>query len=532
MAFCAFATQLYDSTKSRYYSNTKKQQVQMASAAMPDQEASNDAPEPIPLLFPCIREEHEFPSTPILTLEEACALASETGRPLVLREDATVSQTIILKKRQHLVIRSIGSSDDNHMDATSNHQTTSKTTTTRKKLRGLVHSLFLLNNASQLTLQNIELHHALESDDHRKIGAAVNLRYKGHLEMKDCAIHSQSGFCCWAVQKTKVTLTDCELNAPTRSAVVCFGQATCHLERCRLPHAGVHAVCARGACRLELVDCAIERSAARAIYAYANASVLLKKCHISHTVHPGKAAIEISAAGCAPANDNSNKQGRRQDDETTTGSSLTMQDCIIANNAGAGICLRGSVVCTMTGTNVLEGNAGGNMLEKELLEDDEEDEGTETGLVRRDAPGTSFRQGDWWCPKCPRYVLLDRQSQCSRCSSTKSAGRILTVQEIHQCNQGITLSKTTTVKWSFDADDKGWVVYDKETSRLLEETYQQRQKYNSTSQDLTDSAESLSIATTNSVVAIGDGRYQVNVSTMEQINVDSHFMRLVRRQVG
>jgi hypothetical protein len=492
---------------------------------------SNDAPKPI--MFPCNTEEQEFPSSsssssPSITLnttstlEEACALAIETERTLVLREDVVVSQTIVLKKRQHLVIRS-SSSSNNDTD-----NTKKKNQSRKQKLSGLVHSLFLLNNASRLTLQNIELHHNLESEDHRKIGAAVNLRYKGHLEMTDCMIRSQSGFCCWAVQKTRVTLTDCELRAPTRSAVVCFGQASCHMERCSVPDAGVHAICARGACRLELVDCDIERSAARAIYAYANASVVMEKCTISHTIHPGKAAIEISAAGCAPQ-DGKTSTSTPSTSTSTTLSSLTMHDCKIVNNAGAGICLRGSsVACTMTGTNVLENNGGGNVLEKDLLEDDDDnEEGKQqknNGQVRRDAAGTSFRQGDWWCPKCrPRYVLLDRQSQCSQCASPKSSGRVLTVEEIHQCNQGMAfVDSTTTTTWCFDADDKGWVAYDTESSRLLEEAYQQRNH----SKNTDDSAES-----TNPAVLIADGRYQVNVVTMEQINVDSHFMRLVRRQV-
>jgi hypothetical protein len=489
---------------------------------MTDQNVSSDVVEPI--LFPFCSSEDLEPSsssssslsspriaTAAATFDEACALACETGRPLVLREDALVSQTIVLKKRQHLVIRC--------MDQ-------------RQKLRGPVHSLFLLNNQSRLTLQNIELHHILESDDHRKIGAAVNLRYKAFLEMTDCLVHSQSGFCCWAVQKTRVTLTNCELRAPARSAVVCFGQATCHLKGCRVPDAGVHAICARGACRLELEECEVTRSAARAIYAYANASVTLKKCTVSHTLHPGKAAIEISAAGCATPEGNStnnnknNSSNNNQQNKNKTLSSLDMQDCNVVDNAGAGICLRGPVSCTITGNNVLERNAGGNVLEKDLLTDKEDDDNDlKNNQVRRDVAGTSFRRGDWWCPKCPLYVLLDRQSQCSRCAAPKSQGRPLTVQEIHRCNQGTAIIEaTTTTTWSFDADDKGWLAYDAEGSRLLEEAYQQ---YSSSS----DSADSAKKKNNNPSVLIAGGKYQVNVATMEQINVESHFMRLVRRQV-
>jgi hypothetical protein len=219
-----------------------------------------------PILFPGTDE-----SSSESSFEDAWMAAAETGRPLHLMQDLQLQDTIVLRKRQQLTIYAA--------------------TTEPITISGSLHSLFLLNGHSRLILENIHLHHTLESDDHRKVGAAVNLRYKASLSISNSRIKSRSGFCCWAVQKATIELVRCDLLAPIRSPVVCFGQATCRLTHCTISNAGVHAVCARGACHIYLDHCTISKSVARAVYAYANASVTLTHCSISGTIRPDKAAI-------------------------------------------------------------------------------------------------------------------------------------------------------------------------------------------------------------------------------------------------
>jgi hypothetical protein len=99
----------------------------------------------------------------------------------------------------------------------------------------------------------------------------------------------------------------------------------------------------------------------------------------------------------------------------------------------------------------------------------------------------------------------------------------LTVPEINQCNQGVDFGSPETQEenqivatWWFDGDDeKGWLPYDKETNEQLEETYQ-------------SFCEGASQKTP--LVLLCGGKYQVNIQTMEQINVETQFPRLVRRR--
>jgi hypothetical protein len=444
-----------------------------------------------PLFFPPPLGTEEEDSSP-KTLEELCYEAADTGRPLHLTHDVTLTDTIRLRKRQTLTIRAAG---DNHMVTIS----------------GDLHSLFLLNSSSRLILQNVNLQHTLDTDDHKQVGAAVNVRSKGSFHMTTGTIFTKCGFCVWGVQKSKLELHDCELQCPTRSSVVCFGQVTCRLHQCVMDQAGVHAICARGACAIHLEDCRISNSTARAIYAYANASVTLTNCHISNTLRADKAAIEVSAAGVPADKDNGNSVT-----PSSSSSSLTMRQCQVVDNMGVGIRLRGPVKHTFE-ENVLERNAHGNLdITEELVE-------AMDATLRRDSAGSSFRRGDWWCLGC-RQIMV--QNQCSRCTGvTKSQGRLLTVREISQLNQGIDIRSSLTTEqhnmtttWWFDGDDeKGWIPYDEESCQQLEDVYQRFQEV--------DTRQSK-----GPLVYLSGGRYEVNVSTMEQINVESQFLRLVRRQ--
>ena len=424
--------------------------------------------------------------------EDACAMAADQDRPLHLTQNVVLHDVVRLRKHQRLVIQG-RRIEQNQKNPT---------------ISGDVHSLFLLNNQSQLIVENVDLSHTLSSDDHRDVGAAVNLRYKGSFRMTRGKIASTAGFCCWAVQKSTVQLEECDLRSPTRSSVVCFGKPVCTLSHCSISDAGVHAICARGACRIGLDECTIFNSAARAIYAYANTSVTITRCNIYGTIRPDKAAIEVSAAGGGEA-------------------SLTMKDCRVVDNFGAGVRFRGPVKHSLSieVENCMENNAGGNVDYQEL---EEQEEGT-TGL-RGKAGGSSYRRGDWWCRRCqPNHVVVGKHDHCPSCGSEKSANRLLTVQEISQYNQGRNVpspvetddreNNRQLVTWSFDGDDdKGWIPYDPESNRQLEDMYQ------------LFCLQDTENAGNDPVVILCNGKYRVNIKSMEQVNTETQFLRLVRRR--
>ena len=447
------------------------------------------------------------------TFEDACRHAAEEGIPLVLTEDVILSETITLRNQQCL-----------RMDATK-----------RVRISGELHSLFLLNNKSQLILRNIDLDHTLSTDDHKQVGAAINIRSKGKVDVSFSRIVSTSGFCVWAVQKSHVCLQNCELAAKARSAMVCFGQVGCQLSDCLIPEAGVHGLCARGACQIHLRRCDITGSAARAIYAYANASVHLELCHIQGTLHPDKAAIEVSSMGCGE----------------TTSSALMLRDCHVTHNRGAGVRLRGNVSYRVDGQNVLESNDKGDwdILDESDVVQPEAISDSSSPALQRDEAGSSFRQGDWWCLSCQTINAARRNHQdvCNQCGVERfKCGRLLTMDEIRQCNQGIDIRKSSLllldeprtkfdeelnsivlqdcrVVWEFDSDDaRGWLPYDHQSSQLLEEMYIHCQK------------TSLVVSSSNDdefCISLCGHKYLVNVVTMQQTNNETHFLRKVRRRI-
>jgi hypothetical protein len=85
-------------------------------------------------------------------------------------------------------------------------------------------------------------------------------------------------------------------------------------------------------------------------------------------------------------------------------------------------------------------------------------------------------------------------------------------------------SPTECVTWLFDRDDdKGWLAYDEESCTLLEKMFQ---KYSNSGESMNRKEAA------DPIVFLQDGKYQVNVRSMEQVNVQTQFPRLVQRRSG
>lgn len=406
---------------------------------------------------------------PINTFEEVCRLAAEGKRPLHLYESVTLREVIVLRGRQRLTL--CGPQEFDFDDCGDKHQQQVNTPIDRVTITGRLHSLFLLNNHSRLAITGINLHHQeplQAQNDCRKVGAAVNLRYKSHATLYDSTIRSDVGFCGWAVQKATLEMTKCTLRAPLRSALVCFGQSHLTVRRCHVVEAGVHGVCARGACNLSLKDTTIVDSTVRALYAYARAVVVLDQCVVQGTQRTDSAAIELVASEITEAQATEDKGyrgvtgGKRSLKNIAVSSSTTslvMTSCQVIDNAGVGVRLRGPVHSNIIleepscGDNLLERNAGGNVdvrpsgaMDDNVLNDNDDNNGNDTTLdrPRRDASGSSFRLGDWVCPSCmkPRpHIVPGSRDTCPLCNTDKSHEcRFLTSVECRSLNQGGTVN--------------------------------------------------------------------------------------------
>ena len=502
--------------------------------------------------------------------EEACQEAIERKVPLLLSQDVVLSQTIHLKGQQALHI--VGNRDHHHHDNDDRTHPPQRLQSQQERITisGDLPSLFLLNNKNQLIIENIDLDHTLQTDDHKEVGAAINMRGKSKVVLKHSTVTSVSGFCVWAIQKSNVLLQDCHFKATTRSAIVCFGQTTCQLQNCHMDQAGVHGLCARGTCQISLVDCVITRSAARGIYVYANASLRLQGCHVSGTLHPDKAAVEVSSMGCPTTTTTT-------PDTNSKPPSFVLKDCQIVDNQGAGVRIRGPIVHEEQGLNLVERNAKGNWDNVREQSDDDSvesnkfpysgsdaiDQSTTTkGMLpplRRDAKGSSFRRGDWLCSKCFQIVAAGRptaeimvEERCSNCSRPRGSldeDRLLTMKEILECNMGIDIRQGWTlpsrmddesataivVVWEFDGDDeKGWVPYDAASSSLLEQAYTNMMTQERIDGIDIDNKSSLLVVPEecNQLVDLQGRKYQVNIGTMVQINTETQFPRYVRRRTS
>ncbi|CAJ1939588.1 unnamed protein product [Cylindrotheca closterium] len=569
-------------------------------------------------------------------LHQACQLAVETKRPLHLTTSIVrLEETVVLRKQETLTI--IGDYDESTTITTS-------TTSPNVTIQGDLHSLFVLNNFSQLTLRHIQLKHTLEPSlsnnggDHRQVGAAVNLRKKSSLDMQDGSLHSTCGFCLWIVQKSRVTLRNCELHATLRSPLVCFGQPIVNLYHCQIVDAGVHGLCARGESQLQLEDCNICNSASRAIYAYAQASVTLTRTQISGTLRQDKAAIEVSAAMGGGSDDDTNnttkndqhnnapikasKKGKSGHLKVPPKSTLIMNDCKVYDNQGIGVLIRGDVDCKLVNME-WSNNGKGDFVETTALQDDNDEQDGESnqttqnnqtgttksssetdtpsstlptrlppttilGLKRDPSGSSSFRQGDWWCPKCYQnyydncqaisnpVIVMAGTGKCPSCGYEKNDNKDtvekyqqedyyngLTIPEISGLNRGQAIPirqslisryrvETSSVRhqWMFDGDDKGWIPYDETSNDLLEDAFQkknvllegnhlaQQDEPTSDDHDHDDKdddddddyvLEKAKRHAAGLLVTVSNGRYQVDLEKMEQINVESQMLRFVKR---
>jgi len=355
----------------------------------------------------------------------------------------------------------------------------------RPRLSGNLHSLCLLHNRSRLILQGVHLQHTRDPATVSEVGAAIQLRSHASALLRDCHVHSHAGFGLWAVQHATVVSHHCHYTAPARSTVVAFGKAQVHLEDCVLRQAGVHAVCARGACHLRLDRCSILDAVVRGVYAYGGAAVELRDCTVRGTLRRDKAAIEVCV------------------EET---SAVTIVESSIVENQGMGVLIRSHSIadpedCSQVSLqgNRIEHNTGGDLVYQEQPSD-----GTTTSdksPLMRSGSETSYRIGDWYCSKCV-HILNGQASTCPTCHGLP--GQSLSRDHILASNQGLA-----TWWFDIDDDDRGWHLYDATSRRALEKAHEQGCER----------------------ILLQDGKYLVNLLTMQQINVESQFPRKVQRRV-
>jgi len=96
---------------------------------------------------------------------------------------------------------------------------------------------------------------------------------------------------------------------------------------------------------------------------------------------------------------------------------------------------------------------------------------------------------------------------------------------------GVMASPTEfSPSWWFDGDDAGWLSYDTESNQKLESVFQSLCRIRVNLSRAVEDQERYKHISSCKIVLLSEGQYSVNVETMEQINTDSHFLRLVQRR--
>jgi hypothetical protein len=197
------------------------------------------------------------------------------------------------------------------------------------------HALFHVGGSRSglLEIVDCELAHRHSSlrEEKRARGAAILVRGKGRLELRNCTISSQAGFGLWLVQKGRALVTQSTFTGSGRSTICAFENARIELQGCTILDAQPHAVCARGDTRVTLHGCTILRAEVRAIYCYHSSALEVVDTLISGTRLVEAAAVQIDAL-------------RAEDC-----AAVTLRNTRFCDNAGGDLSVAGNVVRDVQG---------------------------------------------------------------------------------------------------------------------------------------------------------------------------------------
>jgi len=132
------------------------------------------------------------------------------------------------------------------------------------------------------------------------------------------------------------------------------------------------------------------------------------------------------------------------------------------------------------------------------------------------------RSGIWIAPTSDTNIAV---------SSTTNIAANENKSEKDKEEYGVMASPTeVSPSWWFDGDDAGWLSYDTESNQKLESVFQSLRRIRVNLSRAVEDQERYKHISSSKIVLLSEGRYSVNVETMEQINTDSHFLRLVQRR--
>lgn len=155
------------------------------------------------------------------------------------------------------------------------------------------HSIFkVLGRRPTLYIKNIKLVHSCTNSP-PAVGACIFGLYLSKIVLEDCSLESYRGFGLWLVQQSSAEIKNCCITSTNRSGIASFGQAQVNIFNTLIHDCKIHAICARGDTKINLKNCELKKSGNRAIYAYHRVELNLDSCHIHLTANKDYFAIDL-----------------------------------------------------------------------------------------------------------------------------------------------------------------------------------------------------------------------------------------------
>ncbi len=331
------------------------------------------------------------------------------------------------------------------------------------------HSIFkVLGRRPTLSIKNIKLVHSCVNAP-PDVGACIFGLYLSKIVLEDCSLESCCGFGLWFVQQASADIKNCCITSTNRSGIASFGQAQVNIFNTLIHDCKIHAVCARGDTKINLNNCELKKSGNRAIYAYHRVELNLDSCQIHLTTNKDYFAIDLWSC----------------DDRVPM---VALEEKRLRNASS-------EFIPKVTSEHFVEDRI--SILKFTMVN---------TTVTANSGCFCRIREGN-------NNKVLQRIENC------KIFGNLN--DDIVYSNQEVAPNPVESIAeycWKYEVDDNhsNWKKYDKNDNNLIESMYQ-------------DFLKDVSSAHRFQLQYPHD-RYEINLHDMTQTNLNSHFMRIIKRE--
>jgi hypothetical protein len=321
-----------------------------------------------------------------------------------------------------------------------------------------------------LNIKNIKLVHTCTNAP-PAVGACIFGLYLSKIILEDCILESSHGFGLWLVQQSNTEIKNCSITSTSRSGIACFGQAKLNIFNTLIYNCKIHSVCARGDTKIILKNCELKKSGKRGIYAYHRVDLAIDSCVIHQTMNKDYFAIDLWSC----------------DDRMPT---VAAEEKRLRNNGNESEIF----IPKLTSERIVEGRS--SMLKFTMLHTTVSDNSGSFCRIREGADNK----------------VLQNIENCNIFGNLNDEIVYITDEAV-----SVATSSAAGYGWKYgvDDDDSAWKKYDESDCNLIESKYQ----------DFLSDAS----AAHRFQLQHPHEHYEINLRDMTQTNLNSFFMRIIKR---